>query len=114
MARLTDLALLELFREALSEWPVTGYVVWKRRAAEWLRANLAGQTQKSVTKLMYDHLLAGGEIDQVREQYGEYADRRPYHYDFRFEIDGRRIYIETVLDSTRTGPTVTVVNMKYA
>ncbi len=111
MARLTDSNLLALFREALSEWRAEGFVVWKRLPAEWLRKELAGQTQKSIAKLLHEHLKAGREIDQVRERRERYRDRYEFHFDFRLTIDERRVYLETVLDESRTGPTITIVNM---
>jgi hypothetical protein len=63
---------------------------------------------------MYEHFASGGEIDQVRERLRDYAEDHPFHYDFQIEVDGRRIYIETVLDTTSTGPTVTVVSIHDA
>lgn len=111
MARLTDQELLALFREALSEWRADGYVVWKRLAAEWLQRELEGYTQKSIANLMHEHVEAGGEIDQVKERRERYRDLYDFHFDIRLKIDGRRVYIETTLDNTSTGPTITIVNM---
>lgn len=111
MARMVDLVLLALFREALREWRADGYVVWKRLPAEWMRKELEGQTQKSIAKLMHEHVEAGGEIDQVKERRERYRDMHEFHFDFRLTIDERRVYIETTLDQTRTGPTITIVSM---
>ena len=111
MARLTDKELLALFREALSEWRADGYVVWKKLPVEWLRKELEGQTQKSIAQLMHEHVEAGGEIDQVRERRERYRDQCEFHFDFRLKFNGRRVYIETTLDNTSTGPTITIVNM---
>ena len=111
MARLTDPKLLSLIREALREWRADGYVVWKRLPAEWLRQELEGQTQKSIAKLLHEHVEAGGEIDQVRERRERYRDRYEFHFDFRLTIDERRVYIETVLDESSTGPTITIVSI---
>ena len=61
---------------------------------------------------MYDYFIDGGKINQVKETYPEYRDLYEFHYDFMFAINGRKVYIETVLDVTSTGPTVTVVSMK--
>ena len=63
---------------------------------------------------MHLHVEAGGEIDQVRERRPEYADQNEFHYDFRLEIDGRRVYIETILTSNRNGLTITVVSIHDA
>ena len=111
MVRLEDADILELFEQALSEWNCDGFVVWKKRPAEWLEESIEGHSAKSVAKLMYEHFLSGGKIDQTRERREEYASSYEFHYDFRFPIDGRRVYIETVLDETRTGPTITIVSM---
>ncbi len=111
MARLTDPKLLSLIREALSEWRVDGYVVWKRLPAEWLRKELEGQTQKAIAKLLHEHVDAGREIDQVQERRERYRDRYEFHFDFRLTIDERRVYIETTLDESSTGPTITIVSM---
>ena len=111
MARLEDERILAVFRDALAEWNCDGFVVWKRRPTEWVDENLDGHTTTLVALQMYKHVQQGGEIDQVRERRPEYADRYEFHYDFRFAIGGRRVYIETVLDETRTGPTITIVSM---
>ncbi len=111
MVRLDDQRILRLFHLALSEWNCEGFVVWKKRPVEWLEANIENQTAKSISKLMWEHVKNGGEVDQTHERREQYASIYEFHYDFRFSIDGRRIYIETVLDDTRTGPTVTVVSM---
>lgn len=60
---------------------------------------------------MHEFVEAGGEIDQVREQRPEYASRHEYHFDFRLNIDGRLVYIETTLDVTATGPVITIVSL---
>ncbi len=111
MVRLDDQRILKLFRLGLSEWNCDGFVVWKKRPSQWVDENLEGHTTRSVAKLMCEHFDAGGEIDQTRERRADYASFYEFHYDFRFAIDGRRVYIETVLDETSTGPTITVVSM---
>jgi len=111
VARLENEQIIELFRQSLSEWNCDGFVVWKKRPAEWLEQNIEGHSPKSVAELMFEHFVGGGEIDQARERRPEYSSRYEFQYDFRFPIDGRRVYIETVLDVTATGPVITVVNM---
>lgn len=110
--RLTDQRLLELFLNALEEASrgVIGYVVWKKVAWEWVLKNLDGQTQRSLAERMVEHVKSGGEIDKTKETRPEYTGRHEFHYDFRFRVDGLDIYIETVLDETKTGPVVTVVS----
>jgi hypothetical protein len=114
MPPLRDPDLLAKFLEALKEWDCEGFIQWKRRPAEWLRENLQGHSQRAVAQAMYDHVASGGEIDQVRENYEGYRDTHPYHYDFRIPIAGRLIYIETVFDETKMGPTITIANLKDA
>jgi hypothetical protein len=111
MARLEDARILDLIKSALAEWNCDGFVVWKPRPAEWLESNVEDETTASVGKLMHEFVESGGAIDRVRERRPEYASRYEFHYDFRFAIAGRKVYIETVLDETRTGPTITVVSM---
>ena len=111
MAPLANREILAAFREALREWKCEGYVVWLRRPGEWLRKNIENEDIRSVSKRMHEYFEAGGKIDQAPERREPWRDRYEFHYDFRFSIAGRKIYIETVLDLTSTGPTVTVVNL---
>lgn len=111
MAPLANPEILEAIREALSEWRSDGYVVWNPIAIAWLRKNIEGEDMRSISRMMHEHVEAGGEIDQVVERRERWQDRHEFHYDFRFAVSGRKVYIETVLDVTRTGPTITVVNM---
>ena len=106
--------MLDKFFEALKEWKCDGYIQWNRRPTEWLRKNLQSRSQKAIGRAMLDHVVSGGEIDQVKQNYEGYRDSHPYHYDFRIPIAGRLIYIETVFDDTARGPTITVVNIKDA
>jgi len=114
MTRLSDLGILAKFMEALAEWNCDGFIQWNRRSAEWVRKNLDGVSQKAIGQAMYEHALSGGEIDQARENYEGYRDRHPYHYDFRISFADRRLYIETVIDDSRMGPTVSIKNIKDA
>ena len=114
VAPLSDTRLLALFVGVLKEWNCDGFILWKRTSAEWLKKNIEGHTQKSIGRMMYEHVLAGGKIDQVRENREGYREIYEYHYDFRIQIDDRRIYIETTLDQTRMGPTLNVVSMHEA
>ncbi len=106
--------MLSKFLEVLKEWRYDGYIQWKPRAAEWLRKNVQGFSQKAIGKAMYDHVVNGGEIDQAKEPYEGYRDTHPYHYDFRIPIARRFIYVETVFDEMKMGATITVVNIKDA
>ncbi|MCE3014795.1 MAG: hypothetical protein ACK56W_18210 [Pirellula sp.] len=113
--RLTDQRLLTLFLQAIEEASngTNGFVVWKRRAWEWILRELEGLSQQALAKEMLKHVRSGGEIDQTREALDEYRDYHEYHYDFRFRVGDAEIYLETVLDEKSTGPVVTVVSAKY-
>lgn len=111
MAKLEDPEQLALIEEALRERAVNGYVQWLRLPAEWLRKELAGYSQLAIVTAMYEHAKAGRKIDRVRETRPPWCYSHDYHFDYLLTIEGRQVYIETVLDNTRTGPTITIVNM---
>ena len=114
MAPLTNPELLAKFRFALSEWNCTGYVTWKSVAREWVEKNSEGVTTRALGEEMFRHVNAGGEIDQVQESRAEWSDRQ-FHYDFRILIEGRLLYIETVLiDDDPDDPTIHVVSIHDA
>jgi len=114
MAPLTDQAVIAHFVDALREWRCEGFVVWKPVAAEWVRNNLEGHTPNEIAKLMHEYVEAGGEIDQVRERRSDWEDSNQFHFDFRPSLGGRRLYIETTLRMTSTGPVVRVVSIHDA
>src|SRR5262245_56331677 len=95
MPPLADPELLARYLAVLSEWHVTGFVDYKDTAREWIKKNLPDQTLKDVAKLMYNHVAAGGQIDQVPERRPEWNDR-DFHYDLRVSIGGKLRYIETL------------------
>lgn len=82
-----------------------------RRPAEWLRENFEDEDIRSMTRLMFEHVENGGQIDQVVERREIWRARHEFHYDFRIRVGNRKTYIETVLSVTSTGPTVTIVSM---
>jgi hypothetical protein len=111
MARLTDSATLAKFRQALSQWRFTGYVTWKSIARQWVELNLEGWTTRAIAEELFHFINAGGEIDQTPETRPEWNQWR-FHYDFRLEIAGRWLYIETVLvEDDPDDPVVYVVSI---
>jgi hypothetical protein len=59
-------------------------------------------------------VAGGGEIDEVRETRPEWSGHR-CHYDFRVEIGGRFLYIETILvEDDLDDPTIHVVSIHDA
>lgn len=114
MARLTDPEILARFEHALSQWRLTGYITWKATAREWLERNLEGLTTRCVGEEMFRFFSAGGEVDQVRETRPLWSEHQ-FHYDFRMDIGGRLLYIETILvEDDPDDPTVHVVSIHDA
>jgi len=97
MAPLADPTLLTAYQNALRNHRFEGYVNWTELPARWVRRELEGLTTSRAAELMHDFVMSGGEIDQVRETRPEWR-RHEYHYDLRFEIGGRRVYVETRLE----------------
>lgn len=111
MARLEDPEILARLRAALSNWRVTGYVLWKDLAQQWVRSQLDGVEPREVARLMHDHVVRGGAVDQVNERRPEWSDY-DFHYDFRLPVAGRHLYIETVLlDDDPEDPILRVVSI---
>ena len=74
MPRLQDPDLLARYRAALSNWRITGYVQWKTTAAAWVQKYLEGLSLRDVARILFEHMEAGGEIDQVCERRPEWND----------------------------------------
>jgi hypothetical protein len=75
------------------------YVLFKRRAQEWLRTELSKYTLREICQILHAYVDGGGNdrIDEQPENRAEYAHFR-FHYDLRVPIGGRRVYFETVLE----------------
>ncbi len=67
MPHLTDPVILAAFHATLSNWNVTDYVTEKDTAMEWRAKEMPHVPLKAVAKRMYEHLQAGGTIDQTPE-----------------------------------------------
>ncbi|HVA50410.1 MAG TPA: hypothetical protein VNH11_28935 [Pirellulales bacterium] len=87
------------YRDALGNWSVTGYIQFEltEQAHRWLRRELAEITLKDVGRLMFEHVTAGGEIDEIPETRPEWSGEYAFHHDLRVMIGGRPVYIETRL-----------------
>lgn len=110
MPPLRDANTIDKFRAAFQDHN-SGGVSWNPvPALEWLRRNFSGITQQAVNCLILDHINSGGEIDQVVETREDYL-HCGYHYDFLLRIRNRCVYVETILQESRMGPVVTVVNI---
>ena len=114
MPRLTDPETLAKLQHALDQWRFTGYVTWKAIARQWLEQNLEGHTTRSVAEEMCRFVADGGDIDEVREMRPEWSAHH-FHYDFRIEVGGRLLYIETILvEDDPCDPTIHVVSIHDA
>lgn len=117
MPPLTDPERLQAYLNALNNWRFRGYIVPQLtdQCYRWLRDELNEITLPKIIESMHDYVAAGGTIHEVRETRSEWSDQFDYHYDLRFSIDGKSIYIETrlcfsppfVLDE----PTILLVNI---
>lgn len=114
MPPLNDPKLRDSIQAILGNWYVTDYVTAKDEALEWAGKNLPQFTLKAIARAMYDHVRAGGAIDQVPETRPEWNDW-PFHYDFRLSWYGRPLYIETVfVDDDPSDPYLRIVRIKDA
>jgi hypothetical protein len=111
---LQDPDRLAAYRDALGNWAVTDYIRFElpERAQRWINVELGYLSSKEIGRLMNAYVEAGGEIDEVRER-GEYDFE--FHYDLRFTINDKPVYIETRLDYgppfVPDEPSIIVVNI---
>ena len=100
MAPLTDSARLEAYKDALGNWSFAQYIQFDltETAYRWIRRELNNISLKEIGRLIYEHVEAGGEIDEVRETRPEWSDEYEFHHDLRFTIQDRPVYIETRLN----------------
>jgi hypothetical protein len=97
---LTDPARLVAYRDALGNWNVRDYVQFEltEEAHRWIRRVLSNITLKEIGRLMYEHVAAGGDIDEVPETRPEWSDQYEFHHDLRLTIRKKSVYIETRLN----------------
>jgi hypothetical protein len=95
MPPLTDPERLKHYRNALSNWKWSGYVEYSQLANEWVRSELE-LTRRAFSQMMWEYVIGGGEIDEVRETRTEYLEHE-FHHDLRFDVGGRMVYVETRL-----------------
>src|SRR5258708_4130672 len=72
MPVLKDPVILAQYLSALANWNVSGYIVWKETARSWLLENVEECDERKLNKLLYEHVQAGGMIDQVPERRPEW------------------------------------------
>lgn len=114
MPPLNDPGILAQFQAVLANWKYTGYVTAKDLALDWIANELSGMTLKDVAKAMHQFLQGGGVIQQIPETRPEW-NVWPYHYDFRFPLAGRDVYLEVILqDDDPSDPTIHIVSIHDA
>ncbi len=96
---LTDPDRLAAYRDALGNWFVTDYVKFEvtEQAQRWIERELGYIKHRDIGRLMYEYVAAGGEIDEIPEQREKWEDEHEFHYDLRFTIQDKPVYIETRL-----------------
>ncbi len=98
--RLTDPTRLAAYTDALGNWKVTDYIQFDltEESYRWIRRELDNIPLKEIGRLMCEYVAAGGEIDEQPETRPEWSDQYEFHYDLRFTIQDRPVYIETRLN----------------
>lgn len=96
MAPLSDPVRLKAYRNGLANWRFKGFIRWTEQALRGLRRELESTSAMDIGRLLYEYASAGGEIDEVAETRPEWS-QHAFHYDFRIEVEGRAVYIETRL-----------------
>lgn len=99
MPPLTDPDRLAAYGDVLRNWNVTDYIQFDltEQAFRWIRRELGNITLKEIGRLMYEYVAAAGKVDEVPETRPEWSDRHEYHWDLRFVIQDKPVYIETRL-----------------
>jgi hypothetical protein len=97
---LTDPFRLAAYRDALGNWSVTDYIQFEltEQAHRWIRGELGNTTLKEIGRLMYEHVNAGGAIDELPETRPEWSGQYEFHHDIRLTIHNKSVYIETRLN----------------
>ena len=98
MPPLTDPDRMAAFIDALRNWNVTGYVVFDltEQSSRWVYREL-GITHRDISHLMFEHVDAGGRVDEVLEVRPEWFGKHEFHHDLRLTINRKQVYIETRL-----------------
>ncbi len=99
MAPLTDPERLAAYKDALGNWSITDYIQYEltERAYKWIKRELHSIALRDISRLMFQFVSGGGEIDEVAETRPEWSEIYEFHYDLRMPIHGKIVYIETRL-----------------
>ena len=98
--RLTDPERLAAYKDALGNWSITDYIQYEltEQAHRWITRELYSIALRDISRLMFQFVSGGGEIDEVAETHSEWSDRYDFHYDLRLPIHGKIVYVETRLN----------------
>lgn len=99
VARLTDPDRSAAYRDALANWRYDGYIDFDMpfTAYRWIREEFEAFGIRSLGRLMHEYVAGGGVVDEVEESRPGWRDLYEFHYDLRFTIQGKPIYVETRL-----------------
>ena len=99
MAPLTDPIRLSAYLDALVNWNFAGYIRFELPSSSqnWIKRELRNILLREIGRQMHEYVAGGGEIDEVRETRPEWSHYE-FHYDLRFTIDNKPVYIETRLE----------------
>ena len=99
MPPLTDPDRLTAYKDALRNWAVRGYIQFEltEQSHRWIRRELGNITLRDIGRRMYEHVAAGGEIDEQTETRENWSGRYEFHHDIRLSIKNKHVYIETRL-----------------
>lgn len=93
---LSDPDRMAAFGDALANWHVQFELT--EVSHRWIRRELGDITLKEISQLMYEHVAAGGVVDEVPETRPEWSDMYEFHYDIRLTINEIPVYIEARLN----------------
>lgn len=98
MVPLTDPDRLFAYMDAIQNWQFEGYIQFDltESGLEYIHNEL-GLTQDELRSLMNQHVIGGGEVDEVVETRDEWSSKFEFHHDLRIQIGGNIVYIETRL-----------------
>ncbi len=120
LPKLTDPERLKCFLAALANWRYDGFLEFRPLAQDWLQQEMPNLTQRELRRILFAHVQAGGEIDEVVERRPEWADFG-FHYDLRPTVVGKRLYVESLLKyrdpedpDDPDDPVIIVVNVHWA
>ena len=118
MAPLADPTRLQAYKDALANWIYSDYIQFEltEQSQRWTRTELDDISLQEIKRLMFEFVLEeGGEIDEQAETREQWSDQYEFHYDLRFRIQDKIVYLETRLNDwnpfVADNPWILVVNI---